>query len=234
MVMTKVEEGHDVVGLEVAEGAGGVDLAGRGGAPPYPEPMAELYGLERIASLAEDKMGGNVAIPAQPVKNVEHLPGRCAIQLDQAQDIGKPRSLIDRHASALGDPHRQALRELPGLDQGGVRIVDEVSLGEPSECRQAGIELLEVIEIARSFHAPCSAKRRDNRYRKIRQSGSTHRPGRSVPQVAHGKCADRRSPRNGILGTLGAGDTARAEFSAGFVSRRPAAPAWRRWLFFIV
>jgi hypothetical protein len=89
--------------------------------------MAELDGPERIAAFTEDIMGGNIAVPALPVENVEHLLGHRAIHLDQAQDVSESGFLIDRHAGTLGDPYRKALRELSGLDQTGVRIVDEVA-----------------------------------------------------------------------------------------------------------
>jgi hypothetical protein len=78
--------------------------------------MAELDGLERIAAFTKDIMGGNIAVPALPVENVEHLSGHRAIHLDQAQDVSESGPMIDRHAGTLCDPYRKALREVSGLE----------------------------------------------------------------------------------------------------------------------
>jgi hypothetical protein len=99
--------------------------------------MAELDGLERIAAFTKDIMGGNIAVPALPVENVEHLSGHRAIHLDQAQDVSESGPMIDRHAGTLGDPYRKALRELSGLEHHVQRKGAMAATGKTTERQYA-------------------------------------------------------------------------------------------------
>lgn len=69
-----------------------------------------------------------------------------------AQHVAEPSALFECNARALGDKNSQPLGELSCLDKRGIRIVDEVALCEPPESGQAGVEVLEMIEVAGSVH----------------------------------------------------------------------------------
>lgn len=110
--------------------------------------MADLDRLEGFAPLAVVPMHRRVAGLPHAVQEIHDFPRRDTLGLHATEHLHEVEPLLQPHARPLRDDERESLRELPRLDQRGVRVVEEIRLGEPAQRGEGSVQLREVVEIA--------------------------------------------------------------------------------------